>query len=136
MGRLKWCLPKVDITSGCLTIIVYFCNNEWVFILTKVQLYCVFVFGNYEVSNIFLLSHGAYILISGIKFGKFDRQFSSFLYFCIGILGIFWKSGQNLKIHFVWTFFQKMKCTVKPIINLEGQVSNPLNDAQNTHLLL
>ena len=85
---LKWQVRKVDITSGCLTIMVYFCNNEWVFILTKVQLYCVFVFGNYEVSNTFLLLHGAYILISGMKFGKFDRQFSSFLCFHIGI---FWK---------------------------------------------
>ena len=85
---LKWQVWKVDITSGCLTIMVYFCNNEWVFILTKVQLYCVFVFGNYEVSNTFLLLHGAYILISGMKFGKFDHQFSSFLCFHIGI---FWK---------------------------------------------
>ena len=68
--RLKWRVRKVDITSGCLTIMVYFCNNEWVFILTKVQLYCVFVFGNYEVSNTFLLSHKAYILISGIKCEK------------------------------------------------------------------
>ena len=67
---LKWQVRKVDITSGCLTIMVYFCNNEWVFILTKVQLYCVFVFGNYEVSNTFLLSHKAYILISEMKFGK------------------------------------------------------------------
>ena len=87
-GRLKWHLPKVDITSGCLTIMVYFCNNKLVFIPIKVQLYCVFVFGNYEVSNTFLLLHGAYILISGMKFGKFDRQFSSFLCFHIGI---FWK---------------------------------------------
>ena len=70
MGRLKWCLPKVDIMSGCLTIMVYFCNNEWVFILTKVQLYCVFVFGYSEFSNTFLLSHKAYILISGIKWKK------------------------------------------------------------------
>ena len=85
---LKWQVRKVDITSGCLTIMVYFCNNEWVFILTKVQLYCDFVFGNYEISNTFLLLHGAYILISGMKFGKFDRQFSSFLCFHIGI---FWK---------------------------------------------
>ena len=86
--QLKWRVRKVDITSGCLTIMVYFCNNEWVFILTKVQLYCVFVFGNYEVSNTFLLLHRAYILISGMKFGKFDCQFSSFLCFHIGI---FWK---------------------------------------------
>ena len=86
--RLKWRVRKVDITSGCLTIMVYFCNNEWVFILTKVQLYCVFVFGYSKFENIFLLSHGAYILISGIKFGKFDHQFSSFLCFHIGI---FWK---------------------------------------------
>ena len=86
--RLKWRVRKVDITSGCLTIMVYFCNNEWVFILTKVQLYCVFVFGFSEFLNTFLLSHKAYILISGMKFGKFDRQFSSFLCFHIGI---FWK---------------------------------------------
>ena len=131
--RLKWRVRKVDITSGRLTIMVYFCNNEWVFILTKVQLYCDFVFGNYEISNTFLLLHGAYILISGMKFGKFDRQFSSFLCFH---MGIFWKYGQNSKIHFVWTLFQKMKCTVEPITNLEGQVSNPLNNGQNTSLLL
>ena len=47
--------------------------------------YCDFVFGNYEISNTFLLLHGAYILISGMKFGKFDCQFSSFLCFHIGI---------------------------------------------------
>ena len=46
-GQLKWHIWKVDIISGCLTIMVYFCNNEWVFIPTKVQLYCFFVFGNY-----------------------------------------------------------------------------------------
>ena len=65
--QLKWRVWKVDITSGCLSIMVYFCNNKWVFILTKVQLYCVFVFGYSEFSNTFLLSHKAYILISGIK---------------------------------------------------------------------
>ena len=27
--RLKWCVRKVDITSGCLTIMVYFCNNKY-----------------------------------------------------------------------------------------------------------
>ena len=76
--RLKWRVRKLDITCGCLTIMVYFCNNEWVFILTKVQLYCVFVFGYSEFLNTFLISHKAYILISWMKFGKFDRQFSTF----------------------------------------------------------
>ena len=79
--QLKWRVRKVDITSGCLTIMVYFCNNEWVFILTKVQLYCDFVFGNYEISNTFLLLHRAYILISGIKCKKknFQKIFKKFL---------------------------------------------------------
>ena len=91
-SRLKWRLPKVDITSGCLTIMVYFCNNKWAFIPTKVQLYCVFVFGNYEVSNAFLLLHRAYIFISGIKWKKnfFFKKFSAKKISCTPHMKFWW----------------------------------------------
>ena len=113
MERLKWCLPKVDITSGCLTIMVYFCNNIWVFIPTKVQLYCVFVFGNYEVSNAFLLSHRAYILIYGIKWKKkiffFGRQNSYGGVYEIFLAGNFFEKFLKFFFHIL---LQISKCTL------------------------